>query len=135
MKVLQQFLNNAHLYAGREEYNGFKNMIPTQHLNELARKRLDVSDFKAIINNFINNSINNAMCVNSNFRLIRNGLEDTYLPDNVGFIDGKVVTKPVTASDPDVDMLKKKVDGLAREMANNYGVTQHNLRIVRAIIL
>ena len=135
MKVLQQFLNMAYEYGGKDEFNGFKDMIPTQHLNELARKGLNISDFKAIINNFINNSINNTMNVNGNFRLIDNGLEDPYTTNNVGFIEGKIATRPVIVSDPDVEMLKKKIDALAREMANNYTVTQHNLRIVRAIIL
>jgi len=135
MRVLQQFLNYMHEYSDVSEFNGFKDLIPTQHLNALAHKELDVSDFKAIINNFISNSVNNTMNVNNNFRLIRNGLSDYVYSDDVGFIEGKVSTKPVVVNDPDVEMLKKKVDALSREMASNYATTQHNLYIVRAMIL
>jgi len=135
MRVLQQFLNYMHIYVDTDEYNGFKDLIPTQHLNALAHEELDVSDFKAIINNFISNSVNNTMNVNSNFRLIRNGLSDYEYSDDVGFIEEKVSTRPVAVSDPDVEMLKKKVDALSREMSSNYATTQHNLYVVRSMIL
>lgn len=135
MRVLQQFLNYMHTYLGIDEFNGFKDLIPTQHLNALAHEELNINDFKAIINNFISNSVNNTMNVNNNFRLVRNGLTDYTYTEDTGFIEEKVSTRIVKESNPDVEMLKKRIDRLSIEMSQNYATTQHNLYVVRSMIL
>lgn len=135
IRVLQQFLNMMHEIIDTDEYNNFKDIIPNQHLNALAHRELDVNDFKAIINNFIDNSINNTMNVNANFRLINRGLEDSHTTHNVGFMDEKVATKPIRESDPSIEILKKKIDALSTEMSFNYATTQHNLKVMRAILI
>ena len=122
-------------YMGADEYNTFRPIIPAQHLNALAREPLDVNDFKAIVNNFINNSIDNTNNVNNNFRLIRDGLSDYAYAEDGGFRDIMVTTKVVEDNNPDVDGLKKVIDRLNQEMANNYTIINHNLHVLRAILI
>ena len=132
--VLQQFLNDMTTYTGTVEYNTFKPVIPTQHLNKLARKRLNVKDFKGIINNFIRNSIDNAISVNHNFGLIEDGLLDPY-GKNVGFISIAVKTRQVGEDNPSVERLKEVMDSLNRETALNYNTINHNLKVLKAMLI
>ena len=132
--VLQQFLNMMTEYLDADEYNTFKAVIPTQHLNELAREPLDVMDFKEIINNFIRNSIDNANNVNNNFQLIRSGLSNYAYTEDEGFKDIKITTKEVDDNNPDVDRLKKVIDKLNLEMSGNYETINHNLHVLRSIL-
>ena len=134
-RVLQQFLNSMTDYMGADEHNTFKPIIPTQHLNALARRPLDVLDFKKMINNFISNSVDNANNVNNNFRLIRDGLGDYAYTEDEGFRDISITTKIVSDNNPDADRLKKVVDRLSKEMANNYAIINHNLHVVRSILI
>ena len=134
-RVLQQFLNNMSDYMSKDEHNTFRSIIPTQHLNALAHSPLDVYEFKAIINNFINNSIDNTNNVNNNFRLIKDGLSDYAYTEDEGFIDISITTKLVIDNNPDVDRLKKVVDRLNKEMANNYARINHNLHVLRAMLI
>jgi len=133
-RVMQQFLNMMTTYMDADEYNTFKPIIPTQHLNALAREVLGVKDFKAIINNFISNSIDNANNVNNNFQLIRSGLSAYAYTEDEGFNDITIRTRQVEDNNPDVEGLKKVIDRLNLEMANNYIVINHNLRVLRAIL-
>lgn len=134
-RVLQQFLNSMTDYMGADEYNTFRPIIPAQHLNELARKPLNIMGFKRIINSFVNNSIDNAGNVNNNFHLIREGLSDYVYTEDEGFTDISVTTKIVVDNNPDAERLKKVVDRLNREMANNYMTITHNLHVLRAILI
>jgi len=134
-RVMQQFLNTMTEYLGADEYNTFKPIIPAQHLNALAREVLGVKDFKEIINNFISNSIDNTNNVNNNFQLIRSGLGDYTYTEDEGFKDITIRTKQVEDNNPDVEGLKKVIDNLNKEMANNYDVINHNLHVLRAILL
>ena len=133
-RVMQQFLNSMTEYLGADEYNTFKSIIPAQHLNALAREELGVKDFKDIINNFINNSIDNANNVNNNFQLIRSGLSAYAYTEDEGFNDITVRTKQINDDNPDVVGLKKVIDNLNQEMANNYETINHNLQVLRAIL-
>ena len=134
-RVLQQFLNTMTDYMDADEYNTFKPIIPTQHLNALAREPLNVIDFKKMINNFISDGIDNANNVNHNFLLIRNGLGDYAYTEDEGFRDISITTNLVNDNNPDVDRLKKVVDRLNKEMANNYNIINHNLHVLRSILI
>lgn len=134
-RVLQQFLNSMTDHMDADEHNTFRPIIPTQHLNTLARRPLDIIDFKEIINNFVSNSIDNANNVNNNFRLVRDGLSDYTYTEDEGFRDITVTTRLVSDTNPDVDRLKKVVDRLNKEMANNYTIINHNLHVVRSILI
>ena len=134
-RVLQQFLNTMTEYMDADEYNTFRPIIPPQHLNALAREPLNVLDFKKMINNFINNSIDNTNNVNNNFRLIRDGLSDYAYTEDEGFRDIMITTRVVEDNNPDVDGLKKVIDRLNQEMANNYTIINHNLHVLRATLI
>jgi len=134
-RVLQRYLNELTLYAGADEYNTFRPIIPPQHLNALARKPLDVNDFKKIINSFINNSVDNANNVNNNFQLIRGGLSDYAYTEDEGFIDISIRTKVVVDTSPNVEGLTKVIDKLNKEMADNYLVINHNSHVLRSILI
>ncbi len=134
-RVLQQFLNDMTDYTGADEHNTFRPMIPTEHLNELARKPLNIMGFKRIINSFISNSIDNTHNVNNNFHLIRDGLSDFTYTEDEGFIDITVTTKIVADNNPDAERLKKVIDRLNGEMANSYMLINHNLHVLRAILI
>jgi len=134
-RVLQQFLNTMTEYLDADEYNTFRPIIPPQHLNALAREPLGVNDFKAIINNFINNSIDNTNNVNNNFQLIKSGLSAYMYAEDGGFRDILITTKEINDDNPDVDGLKKVIDRLNQEMANNYTIINHNLHVLRAILI
>jgi len=129
MRVLKAFMNDL------EEFSALRFAIPTQHLNELANRPLDLTDFKMIINDFINNSIDNAISANYNFGLIRNGLADYFTDDDQAFIDIKLQTRTIKDEALNVEMLKGVVDSLGMEMANNFVAAHHNLQVVKAIIV
>jgi len=137
LQVLKQFLNDMHDYIDISEYNTFKFLIPTQWANELARKYLDINDFKAIINNFIDNSINNIANVNHNFRLINGGLSEVMASDDIGMeiIPIELRTKIVEDNNPDVEGLKKVIDALSMDMSSSYETINHNLHVIRAILI
>lgn len=138
MQVLKQFLNDMHNYmTDIDEYNTFKPIIPTQWVNELAHKPLDIKDFKVIINNFISNSIDNASNVNHNFRLIRDGLSDVMSGEDIGMEINSIElrTKTVEDDNPDVGRLKKVVDALSSELEGNYETINHNLHVIRATLI
>ena len=138
MQVLKQFLNDMHDYmTDIDEYNTFKPIIPTQWVNELAHKPLDIKDFKVIINNFISNSIDNASNVNHNFRLIRDGLSDVMSGEDIGMEINSIElrTKTVEDDSPDVERLKKVVDALSSELEGNYETINHNLHVIRATLI
>jgi len=133
--VMQQFMNDMTDYAGADEHNTFKHVIPTEFLNDLARRPLDVNDFKKIINEFISNSIDNTNNVNNNFTLIKNGLADPYAAQEGEFKSMDVRTKMVNDENPDVERLKKVIDSLNGEVASNYATINHNLQVVRGILI
>jgi hypothetical protein len=135
VKVMQQFLNMMTEYMGKDEFNTFKHIIPTQHLNTLAHRPLDVGDFRKIINEFISNSIDNANNVNNNFELMRTGFEDYTYDDEGEFKDVTVRTKLIDDENPDVERLKKVIDALNKETKTNYEVINHNLEVTRAILI
>jgi len=137
LQVLKQFLNDMHDYIDISEYNTFKFLIPTQWANELARKYLDINDFKAIINNFIDNSINNIANVNHNFRLINGGLSEVMASDDIGMeiIPIELRTKIVEDNNPDVEGLKKVIDALSMDMSSSYETINHNLHVIRAALV
>ena len=120
---------------GNDEYNTFKPVMPPQHLNALAREPLDVKDFKAIINDFIRNSIDNTNNVNNNFQLIKSGLSAYTYSGEGSFNNMTITTSEVNDDNPDVEGLKKVVDRLNMEAANNYQIINHNLEVLRAILL
>lgn len=134
-RVLQRFLNDLTLYTGADEYNTFRPIIPTQHLNTLAHKPLDENGFKTIINSFINNSVDNANNVNNNFRLIRGGLSDYVYTEDEGFVNISIMTKVITSNKPDVEGLTRVMDRLNREMEDNYMVINHNSHVLRSILI
>ena len=135
MHVLQQFLNVMYEYMDVDEYNTFKPLIPTQWLNELARKPLDIMDFQGIINDFISNSVSNASNINHNFRLIEGGLRGFSLGEYAGFNYLEIRTKTSKDDSPDVERLKKVIDTLNVETVNNFETISHNLKVVRSILL
>jgi len=122
-------------YLGTNEYNTFKSIMPSQHLNALAREELDVGDFKAIINDFVRNSIDNTNNVNNNFQLIKSGLSAYTYSGEGSFRDMIVTTKEVKDDNPDVEGLKKVVDRLNLETLSHYQTINHNLEVLRAILL
>lgn len=128
IRVLKAFMQDLGAFSA------FRFAIPTQHLDALANQPLDLGDFKAIINNFINNNISNFMNVNYNFTLVRDGLVDYIISDDQGFMDIKVKSRIITDREPDVEMLKGTVDALSVETASNYTAIQHNLQVVKAIL-
>ena len=138
MQVLKQFLNDMHNYmTDIDEYNTFKPIIPTQWVNELAHKPLDIKDFKVIINNFISNSIDNASNVNHNFRLIRDGINSVMSGEDIGMEINSIElrTKTVEDDSPDVERLKKVIDALSSELEGNYEMINHNLHVIRATLI
>lgn len=134
-RVLQRFLNDMTVYAGADEYNTFRPIIPPQHLNALARKRLSMNDFKAIINNFINNSVDNANNVNNNFQLIRDGLGDYVYTEDESFVDISIRTKVVTDNKPNIEGLTEVIGELNKEMTDNYLVINHNSHVLKSILI
>ena len=135
VNVMQQFLNDMTDYIGSDEYNTFKRIIPTQYLNALARRPLKLNDFKVIINEFISNCVDNANNVNNNFTLIKNGLEDPHYAEDREFKDIVIKTRFVDDENPDVERLKKVVDALNIETINNFATINHNLEIMRGILI
>lgn len=133
--VLRQFFNMmSDNITDREEFNTFKDTLPTQHLNDLYHRRLELNDFRAIINDFISNAINNINIVNHNFDIINAGFEDYAASIDAGFIALMSRAKMINEDNPDVEMMKDVVDRLRRESKVNFNTIMTNLNVVKAII-
>ena len=133
--ALRQFFNMmSDNIADQDEFNAFEDVLPTQHLDELYHKKLELDDFKGIINDFISNSINNIIATNANFALMNEGLVDYIEGDNVGFVDLSSNRIAIHDEDPDVEMLKSEVDKLRLEAGKNFTKISTNLNVVKSII-
>lgn len=135
VQVLRQFFNMmSDNIADRDEFNTFRDILPTQHLNDLYHRRLELNDFRAIINDFISNSVNNMGTINHNFDLIQAGLEDYMTSDSLNFANVMSRAKVINEDNPDVEVMKGVVSRLRREAKINFGVIMTNLNIVKATI-
>ena len=138
MNVLREFFNGlSDNLSDRDEFNQFKDIIPTQHLKELYLDKLDLNNFKYIINDFINNSTSNLNNINHNFNLIEEGLSDYETGSDDGCFRGiSSSTKTIVENNPDVHRLKRVIDGLNKEASLNFNnIIMYNLKIIKAKLL
>jgi len=133
--VLRQFFNMmSDNIPDRDEFNTFKDVFPTQHLDELYHKKLDLKEFRVIINDFINNAVNNMNTVNHNFNVIYLGLEDYVTGIATGYTDVASCIATMSEDRPEVDEMKEVVDKLRIEAKQNFNTIMKNLNVVKATI-
>jgi len=135
INVLREFLNMMTDYLGTDEFNDFTDLVPPQNLKELYLDPIEPEGFRTIINGFINNTVNNNMAVNRNFKLIADGLSDYETSEDASFRDITSAIKRIDEDNPDVHRMKQIIDDLNYEVASNFGNVMYNLEVVRARLL
>jgi len=135
MNVLREFLNMMTDYLGTDEFNDFTDLVPPQNLKELYLDPIEPEGFRTIINGFINNTVNNNIAVNRNFKLLTDGLSDYETSEDASFRDITSAMKRIDEDNPDVHRMKQIIDDLNYEVTANFGNVMYNLNVVRARLL
>ena len=135
MNVLREFLNMMTDYLGTDEFNDFTDLVPPQNLKELYLDPIEPEGFRTIINGFINNTVNNNIAVNRNFKLLTDGLSDYETSEDASFREITSAMKRMDEDNPDVHRMKQIIDNLNQEVTANFSNIMYNLNVVRARLL
>jgi len=135
MNVLREFLNMMTDYLGTDEFNDFTDLVPPQNLKELYLDPIEPEGFRTIINGFINNTVNNNIAVNRNFKLLTDGLSDYETSEDASFREITSAMKRMDDDNPDVHRMKQIIDNLNQEVTANFSNIMYNLNVVRARLL